>query len=163
MNDREFFQQRWKTERLLFTRMIKALPADRLDYSPHEKSRPAGRIALGMAMEADGLAEIIEKGVLDWNAPVPESVGGAELLAAWEKAAARLSARVERLDDAKWASPGEFRAGGQVVFAGPIRDHCWWILFDLVHHRGQLSTYVRPMGGKVPATYGPSGDEEAAP
>ena len=58
---------------------------------------------------------------------------------------------------------GAARAGGQVVFAGPVRDHCWWILFDLVHHRGQLSTYVRPMGGKVPATYGPSGDEEGGP
>lgn len=162
MNDREFFQQRWKTEKLLFSRMIKALPGDRLDYTPHERSRPAGRIAAGMAAEADGLAEIIEKGTLEWTGS-PDAAGGAELVAAWEKAAARLSAAVERLDDAKWASPGEFRAGGQVVFAGPVRDHCWWILFDLVHHRGQLSTYVRPMGGKVPATYGPSGDEEGAP
>lgn len=163
MNDREFFQQRWKTERLLFTRMIKALPADRLDYRPHERSGSAGRIALGMAREADGLADIIERGSLEWAEGTSGNPSGPELVAAWEKAAARLSAAVEKLDDAKWAAPAEFRAGGQVVFAGPVRDHCWWILFDLVHHRGQLSTYVRPMGGKVPATYGPSGDEEAAP
>jgi uncharacterized damage-inducible protein DinB len=163
MTDREFFQQRWKTEKLLFSRMIKALPGDRLDYAPHERSRTAGRIAIGMAAEADGLAEIIEKGVLDWKTGAPEAGSADALVAAWERAAARLSAVVERLDDAKWASPGEFRAGGQVVFAGPVRDHCWWILFDLVHHRGQLSTYVRPMGGRVPATYGPSGDEEGAP
>ena len=163
VNDREFFQQRWKTEKLLFSRMIKALPGDRLDYRPHERSRTAVRIAIGMALEAEGLAEIIEKGSLEWKAGAPESVSAPELVAAWEKAAALLSAAVERLDDAKWASPAEFRAGGQVVFAGPVRDHCWWILFDLVHHRGQLSTYIRPMGGKVPATYGPSGDEEGAP
>ncbi len=163
MNDREFFQQRWKTERLLFARMIKALPADRLDYRPHERSGSAGRIALGMARETDGLADIIERGSLEWAEGTSGKVSGPELVAAWEKAAARLSAAVEKLDDAKWAAPAEFRAGGQVVFAGPVRDHCWWILFDLVHHRGQLSTYVRPMGGKVPATYGPSGDEEAAP
>jgi len=34
----------------------------------------------------------------------------------------------------------------------------WIALFDAVHHRGQLSTYIRPMGGKVPSIYGPSGD-----
>jgi uncharacterized damage-inducible protein DinB len=33
-----------------------------------------------------------------------------------------------------------------------------FILFDAIHHRGQLSTYIRPMGGQVPAIYGPSGD-----
>jgi uncharacterized damage-inducible protein DinB len=163
MNDREFFQSRWLTERLLFARMMRALPADRLDYSPHANSRPAGRIAAGMAAEADGLAEVIETGLLDWKSGPPEARTGAELVAAWEKAAERLSAAVASLDDAKWAKPGEFRAGGRIVFSGPVRDHCWWILFDLVHHRGQLSTYVRPMGGKVPATYGPSGDEEMAP
>lgn len=163
MNDREFFQQRWKTERLLFTRMIRALPADRLDYRPHERSGSAGRIALGMAREADGLADIIERGSLEWAEGTSGNPSGPELVAGWEKAAARLSAAVEKLDEGKWAAPAEFRAGGHVVFAGPVRDHCWWILFDLVHHRGQLSTYVRPMGGKVPATYGPSGDEEAAP
>lgn len=160
MNDREFFQERWGMESPLFAKMLRALPETNFDYRPHEKSRPAGRIAAGMAAEADGLAEIIEKGRLDWKTGPPEAASRSQVLAAWEKAAKRLSAAVERLDDAKWASPGEFLAGGQVVFAGAVRDHCWWILFDLVHHRGQLSAYVRPMGGKVPAIYGPSGDEE---
>jgi uncharacterized damage-inducible protein DinB len=162
MNDREFFQERWRLEGPLFAKMMKALP-ERVDYTPHEKSRPAGRIAAGMAAEADGLAEIIEKGKLEWTSGSPEAVSGPQLVEAWEKAAKRLSAAVERLDDAKWASPGEFLAGGQLVFGGTVRDHCWWILFDLVHHRGQLSTYIRPMGGKVPAIYGPSGDEAMNP
>jgi uncharacterized damage-inducible protein DinB len=163
MTELEFFRQRWATERPLFAKMMKALPEGRLDYRPHEKSRPAGRIAAGMCAEADGLAEIIEKGTLEWASAPPEAVSAAEVVASWEKAAKRLSGAVEALDEAKWASPGVFRAGGQVVFAGAVRDHCWWILFDLVHHRGQLSTYVRPMGGKVPAVYGPSGDEAMAP
>jgi uncharacterized damage-inducible protein DinB len=163
MTELEFFRERWATERPLFLKMMKALPEGRLDYRPHEKSRPAGRIAAGMVAEADGLAEIIEKGTLEWTNPPAETVSAAEVVASWEKAARRLSTAVEALDDARWASPGEFRAGGQVVFAGAVRDHCWWILFDLVHHRGQLSTYVRPMGGKVPAVYGPSGDEAMAP
>jgi uncharacterized damage-inducible protein DinB len=162
MNDREFFQERWKAESPLFAKMMRALPEGRLDYMPHEKSRPAGRSAAGMAAEADGLAEIIEKGKLDWKSGPPEAVSGPPV-ESWEKASKRLSAAVERLDDAKWASPGAFLVDGQLVFGGTVRDHCWWILFDLVHHRGQLSAYIRPMGGKVPAIYGPSGDEAMNP
>jgi MFS family permease len=42
-----------------------------------------------------------------------------------------------------------------IAFGGLL----WLAFFDVVHHRGQLSTYVRPMGGKVPSIYGPSADE----
>ena len=41
-----------------------------------------------------------------------------------------------------------------------VQNMLWGFLFDMVHHRGQLSSYLRPMGGKVPAIYGPSGDEQ---
>ncbi|MFY9551772.1 MAG: DinB family protein [Thermoanaerobaculia bacterium] len=158
MTDREFFAQRWKEERPLFVKVLKAMPEGKLDYKPHEKSRPAGRISWGMAEEVRGLSEIVEKGESHWQLlPEPQTV--AEIVKAFERNAERLSRLADSMDDTRWASPGKFIAGGQVVFGGPIRDHCWWILFDLVHHRGQLSTYLRPMGGKVPAVYGPSGDE----
>ncbi len=160
MNDREFFVQRWKQEFPIFVKVFKALPAGRLDYKPHEGSRTAGRIAWGLAEEIRSVTEIVENGESHWaNSPEPGS--HAEIVSALEQHGARLTALAEALDDAKWNSPGRFLAGGQVVFAGPIRDHCFWILFDGVHHRGQLSTYIRPMGGKVPSIYGPSGDEGA--
>jgi uncharacterized damage-inducible protein DinB len=162
MNDREFFVERWKQEFPVFVKVLKALPADRLDYKPHEASRTAGRIAWGLAEEVRSVTEIIEKGESHWpNSPEPGS--HAEIVKAFEQHGARLTALAASMDDAKWNSPGRFFAGGQVVFAGPIRDHCFWILFDGVHHRGQLSTYIRPMGGKVPSIYGPSGDEGLAP
>jgi uncharacterized damage-inducible protein DinB len=41
----------------------------------------------------------------------------------------------------------------------PLGDILRGFLYDAVHHRGQLTTYLRPMGGKVPSIYGPSGDE----
>ena len=41
----------------------------------------------------------------------------------------------------------------------PISGFLWMFFFDAIHHRGQLSTYIRPMGGKVPSIYGPSGDD----
>lgn len=161
MNDREFFIERWRVEHPLFLKMFKALPEGRLDYAPHAGSRPASRIAWGLAEEVRALCEIVETGESHWeNRPAPATA--AEIAKAYAESGDRLTRLLERLDDAKWKSPGKFLAGGQVVFAGPIRDHCFWILFDGVHHRGQLSVYVRPMGGRVPAIYGPSGDEGAA-
>ena len=41
-------------------------------------------------------------------------------------------------------------------------DFLWYLFFDAIHHRGQLSTYIRPMGGQVPSIYGPSGDDPGA-
>lgn len=162
MNDREFFVERWKRECPAFVKVLKALPEGKLDYKPHEASRTAGRIAWGMAEEVRALGEIVATGQSNYElAQEPGST--AEIVKAFEKHAARLTELAEKLDDVQWQSPGKFIAGGQVVFAGPIRDHCFWILFDCVHHRGQLSTYIRPMGGKVPAIYGPSGDEAMAP
>jgi len=47
------------------------------------------------------------------------------------------------------------------VLAATGFELAWGVLFDLIHHRGQLSTYLRPMGSTVPAIYGPSADEES--
>jgi hypothetical protein len=48
---------------------------------------------------------------------------------------------------------------GQEVMSETGIGSAWGFLFDLIHHRGQLSTYLRPMGSTVPAIYGPSADE----
>lgn len=49
--------------------------------------------------------------------------------------------------------------GGDAVWETTMDEFVWGFLFDAVHHRGQLSTYLRPMGGKVPSIYGPSADD----
>ena len=48
---------------------------------------------------------------------------------------------------------------GSPAWEDTISQMFWGFLFDAVHHRGQLSTYLRPMGGKVPSIYGPSADD----
>jgi uncharacterized damage-inducible protein DinB len=63
------------------------------------------------------------------------------------------------MDPATWDKNGQLVSGGKVVLEQPIGGFLWLILFDAIHHRGQLTTYIRPMGGKVPSIYGPSGDE----
>jgi uncharacterized damage-inducible protein DinB len=48
---------------------------------------------------------------------------------------------------------------GKVAWETSLGDMLWGFLFDGIHHRGQLSTYLRPMGAKVPSIYGPSADD----
>ena len=67
--------------------------------------------------------------------------------------------RVGTLDDAAWERPVHLYFGDQLALEQPLGEFMWGILFDTIHHRGQLSAYLRPMGGKVPSIYGPSADD----
>lgn len=66
--------------------------------------------------------------------------------------------KIESMNDATWNRTGQFIMNGQVRMEQPISGFLW-LFFDAIHHRGQLSTCIRPMGGKVPSIYGPSGDD----
>ena len=77
---------------------------------------------------------------------------------AWATSTKGLRKRLEKMDDAGWKKPAKFLMGGKVANEGPTSEWLWGFLHDMIHHRGQLSTYIRPMGGKVPSVYGPSAD-----
>jgi uncharacterized damage-inducible protein DinB len=73
-----------------------------------------------------------------------------------------LEKRLATLDDMAWGEKARFLVDGNVVWETTLGEMLWGILFDAIHHRGQLSTYLRPMGGKVPSIYGPSADDPGA-
>jgi uncharacterized damage-inducible protein DinB len=158
MATREFLLARRKAEAPAFVRVLKALPQGRLDYKPDPKSRTAAELAWLLAYEEEALSALLESGTIDWkDVPPPATV--AEIVAAYERNAARVDARLEKLDAAGWQAPGKFLAGGTAVWESPVGEMMWGFLFDAIHHRGQLCTYLRPMGGKVPSVYGPSADD----
>jgi hypothetical protein len=55
----------------------------------------------------------------------------------------------------------EVTANGSPILQEPLGQILWLFLFDAIHHNGQLSTYLRPFGAKVPSIYGNAGDESA--
>ena len=59
----------------------------------------------------------------------------------------------------EWGQSTKLYIGDKMIKEQPLGDFLWYMFFDAIHHRGQLSTYIRPMGGKVPSIYGPSGDD----
>jgi uncharacterized damage-inducible protein DinB len=81
------------------------------------------------------------------------------MIALFEQRYNELTERVAAMDEEAWNRTAKFYYEGKVVSEQPAERFLWMIHFDAIHHRGQLTTYLRPMGSKVPAIYGPSGDE----
>ena len=156
MTDREFFLARRKAELPAFQNVLKALPGDRLDYKPHEKSPSAQQLVWVLAQELGSAVELCNTGETSFpKAPAPALD---VMIATFDKNYAGLVERVARMDDAAWTKVGQLKSGGKVVMESPVGEFLWYLFFDAIHHRGQLAAYLRPMGGKVPAIYGPSAD-----
>jgi uncharacterized damage-inducible protein DinB len=95
---------------------------------------------------------------VEWKEEAPPARMEA-IVATFEKSAAAVNERLERLDEAGWEKKGRFLIGEGGAWEDSIGQLLWSFLFDAIHHRGQLSTYLRPMGSKVPSIYGPSADD----
>jgi uncharacterized damage-inducible protein DinB len=157
----DFFVQRWESEQAAFGKVLRALPTDRLDYRPHERSTSAGDLAWQLAEEQRLLNDMLEKGEMRWEQrPRPKKTD--EIVAAWDRATDRLRKNLSALDEGKCGGPAKLFMGGADAWTDTVGNMLWGFLFDMVHHRGQLSAYLRPMGGKVPAIYGPSADDSGA-
>ena len=157
MTNREFHLQCRKNETNAFHRVLNALPQDKWDYSPHEKSQPAARIVWTLVGETQVPIDLIDKGEFTFG--TPPDVPPAHLIEQFDRAWDTLLGKIESMDEAGWNRTGRFLLNGQVRMEMPVSGFLWMFLFDAIHHRGQLSTYIRPMGGKVPSIYGPSGDD----
>jgi uncharacterized damage-inducible protein DinB len=161
MNTREYFAQCFKAEKPKFVRVLQAVPADKPGYKPHERSTCAGDLAWLIASEWADARELIDKGEVNYVlTPAPAKVS--DSAAAFEKNAGEIEKRLPTLSDAAWEKKAQFLMDGKVAWEAPLGDMLYGFLFDAIHHRGQLSTYLRPMGAKVPSIYGPSADDPGA-
>ena len=137
--------------------VIRALPADKLDYKPHERSSAAGDIAWFLALELRALVEMAKTGEMHWQQlPNPGNLNA--IADAYEDAATDFEMMLVSIDDAKWEQDASMYFGDRLVKRAPLGDTLWDFFFDAIHHRAQLTVYIRPMGGKVPSTYGPTAD-----
>jgi uncharacterized damage-inducible protein DinB len=155
----DFLIARRKAERGAFVKVLKAVPQDKRDHKPEPRSRSAAELAWVMAGEEAALIQVLDSGTLEWaDSPPPATMD--EIVAFYEKHAAIVDEKLAKFDPASWGKPAKMLAGGQAVWEDTVQNFVWGFLFDAIHHRGQLSTYLRPMGSKVPAIYGPSADAQ---
>jgi uncharacterized damage-inducible protein DinB len=167
LGNREFFIRRWEQEYMSFGDVMKALPPERLEYRPHSASRSAGELVALLVSLEKSCVELCESGRASFNSglrfhPTEGYTTLSEMIAAYEGHHRALATKLGLVDDTEWNRPAWLTRGEQeIVLRDSVGGLLWIALFDAVHHRGQLSTYIRPMGGKVPSIYGPSGDTPA--
>ncbi len=158
MTNLEFCIARRKAEQPAFLRVLKAIPKQRLDYRPDPKARTAVELAWLLAGEEAALIRLIDAGEVEWKESAP--AGGIDaIVAAFERDSAAVNGRLEKLNQKAWEKKVRLLMGGGGAWEDSLSQMVWGFMFDAIHHRGQLSTYLRPMGGKVPSIYGPSADD----
>jgi uncharacterized damage-inducible protein DinB len=152
MNERSLFTTFWTNESTTTHNVLARIPEGSA-YRPDPKSRTAQEIAWQIVCEEKMIIEALESGAAEW-APPPVPSTMKEVLEAYEKQSAGMAERWKELTDARWNGTLEFFGSQR-----PASPMAWSFLFDIVHHRGQITTYLRPMGSTVPQIYGPSADE----
>jgi uncharacterized damage-inducible protein DinB len=158
MDEKSLLVQFWEKESPATRKVISRIPQETSDYKADPKARTAREIAWLLVMEEKLLAEGLERGEVEWQeGDVPATV--AEILDTYDKHHDASIARLKALDESGFAKEIPMTYEGKEVFRMTGYHLAWEFLFDRIHHRGQLSTYLRPMGSTVPSIYGPTADE----
>jgi uncharacterized damage-inducible protein DinB len=156
MTNKEFFTKILKEEVQKFRVAIEALPEDKHGHKVHERSREAGNLAAQLALQWKAISGIVTQGVPNFDPHEMEKQSKAEMLEKFDKGMDQLSKDLASTSDEDWENGRAAMGDWKDTKSGMA----WGFLFDAIHHRGQLSTYLRAMGAKVPSIYGPSADSQ---
>ena len=152
MDEKSLFTKFWTDESKTTLNVLARIP-EGSGYRPDPKSRTAQEIAWQIVCEEKMIIQALESGKAEW-APRPMPATMKEVLEAYEKQSTVMPQRWKALPAVSWDGTLEFFGSQR-----PAAPMAWSFLFDIVHHRGQITTYLRPMGSTVPQIYGPSADE----
>jgi uncharacterized damage-inducible protein DinB len=159
---RQQFLETFDRELATTMRVLRAYPEDKLDLKPSEKSNSARDVAwifvlecgLGMRVWNDDFAQ----GRVSGKPPqAPPTM--AEIISALEKSTTEYRALVAGASVEDLEKEVHFFVAPKTMGAMTRMNFLWFLLHDQIHHRGQLSVYLRMAGGKLPSIYGPTADE----
>ncbi len=149
-----------KTESRTTKKILEAVPPNKLDYKPDSASRSAIELTRHIAAADNRFVETVINGVLDTNpAMIPENVKTPAEIASWyEERYAKNFEALGKVSGEQLVKIVDFRG----MFQWPAVKFAIFGLHHTIHHRGQLASYLRCMGAKVPAIYGESYDSALA-
>jgi len=136
--------------------VLAAVPADQLNFKLGEKGRTTAELMWHIVQSDRGFAEGIANLKLDSfpeDGPSPETA--AEIVAVYDRDVLRVFEKVKTLTPEQLATPVNFMNFATL----PLVIYVGWWTNHMIHHRGQLSTYLRAMNAHVPSIYGGSADE----
>lgn len=141
-------------------KVLAAVPADKGDYRPHQTSKSALELAWHLASSDWWFLDGILNGQFRaGGGEIPREIRSPADVASWyDKEVPPLVERLKALTDQQLARPISLLG----VMELPAVQYLLVTMLHSAHHRGQLSSYLRPMGAKVPAIYGSSADEQPA-
>ncbi len=154
----QFFKECFSSELGATVALIDSAPADGLGFKPHPSNRSAGEIIEHLLCHLVDMRNLLKEVSVEetftyaFNTPGDAS---RDLRSIWED----IQGILENIDEKAWEEKESMLyIHGKLFVSLPLFRMLWFFFFDMIHHRGQLSTYIRPMGGKVPIIYGSSGD-----
>jgi uncharacterized damage-inducible protein DinB len=149
----------FKNEHLLTKRMIEAIPLEKGDFRPDPVSRTAFELAWHIASAENRFLDAVASGEFNFSGTKPDWVRNSADVAKWYAENFETNIRrLEKLSDDQLVKIVDFRG----IRQWPAVLHLQSGLCHTIHHRGQLATYMRPMGVKVPSVYGQSYDDAHA-
>jgi uncharacterized damage-inducible protein DinB len=149
-----------KNESRTTKKILEAVPADKGDYRPEPAARSAIELVRHIAAADNRFVETAINGVFDTSpAMIPENVKTPAEIAAWyEQRFAKNYEALPNISGKQLIKIVDFRG----MMQRPAVTFVMMGLHHTIHHRGQLSSYLRCMGAKVPAIYGESYDSAQA-
>ena len=161
MTEKEFFIETLKDELPRFERVFKAVeevPKNKHGHKHDPKSRTALELVTTISAESGMIVSFLKDGKMDFMKHTSKSKTAEDARKYFTKNMKTVLAMSQKMDQKKWNSKAQMFVGEKMEWESPRGKMAWGFLLDLIHHRGQLSTYLRPMGGKVPSIYGSSAD-----
>jgi uncharacterized damage-inducible protein DinB len=147
-------------------RLLERVPEESFGWKPHEKSMSLGRLAAHVAELPELIAPALlqpefDFGSGDFKPFTPTST--AELLEKFDRNIEAAAGLLEKQPDERMGEPWRLRSGDHVLFEMPRALVVRFVgLNHVIHHRGQLSVYLRLLDVPLPSIYGPSADEAGA-
>jgi uncharacterized damage-inducible protein DinB len=147
-------------------RVLEQVPEGKADWKPHERSMAFGYLANMVATIPSWVAMGITRDELDLKPPGGSTMklepmnSSGDYIRALDKSAAEARAALEQTTDDFLLTPWRLLVAGQLVWETPRHEMIRDTMNHWAHHRGQMTVYLRLMGAKVPALYGPSADDQ---
>jgi uncharacterized damage-inducible protein DinB len=152
-----------KQEAATTRRLLERVPEDRLEWKPHEKSMSLGRLAGHVAELPSLLGAVLAADELDFASGKYQPFNAtsvAEILERFDRNIAEGVEGLRGLDDARAFEKWRLRSGDRVIADAPRAAIVRGLVFNhVIHHRGQLSVYLRLLDVPLPSVYGPTADE----
>ena len=149
----------FERETAITRKVLSVYPADQAELRPHPRSRSARELAWMFTTELGLVNLVLQPDFRMPAAPPPAPDAWAEVLSAFEQTRTQVLESLRRARDEDLSAMVPFMTGPKQMGEMSRAQIAWFLLHDQIHHRGQLTVYLRLAGGKVPSIYGPSGDE----